>query len=51
MEIRFQRSPHEAARMNGDELSASFLAPDLMLDDQLQLAYSHYDPNVNNMKM
>ena len=43
MEIRFQNSPAETARMNSEELRKNFLLQQLMVDDDIKLVYSHYD--------
>jgi len=43
MEIRFQNSPSEVAMMDTDELRTNFIAEELMLDDQVNFLYSHYD--------
>lgn len=43
MEIRFQNSPKETSEMNTAGLRENFLVQNLMLEDKLQLVYSHYD--------
>ena len=43
MEIRFQNSPAETARMNSEELRKNFLLQQLMIDDEVKFVYSHYD--------
>ena len=43
MEVRFQNSPAETGRMNSNELRENFLVEGLMIDDKIQLVYSHYD--------
>jgi 4-deoxy-L-threo-5-hexosulose-uronate ketol-isomerase len=43
MEIRFQNSPKETAAMSTQELRSNFLCEDLMIDNAVQLVYSHYD--------
>lgn len=43
MEIRFQNSPKETSRMNTAELRENFLIENLMVDNQINLVYSHYD--------
>lgn len=43
MEIRFQNSPKETAKMNTEELRENFLIGNLMQDDNIRLIYSHYD--------
>jgi 4-deoxy-L-threo-5-hexosulose-uronate ketol-isomerase len=43
MEIRFQNSPVETARMNSEELRKNFLLQQLMIDDEVKFVYSHYD--------
>ena len=43
MQIRFQHSPAETARMNTEELRAHFLVKSLMMPDEWRLTYSHYD--------
>jgi 4-deoxy-L-threo-5-hexosulose-uronate ketol-isomerase len=43
MEIRFQNSPKETSGMTTEELRKNFLCEDLMIDNAIQLVYSHYD--------
>jgi 4-deoxy-L-threo-5-hexosulose-uronate ketol-isomerase len=43
MQIRFTNSPTETKQMTTEQLRASFLVQELMLDDKIQLVYSHYD--------
>jgi 4-deoxy-L-threo-5-hexosulose-uronate ketol-isomerase len=43
MEIRFQNSPKETASMSTEELRKNFLCHDLMVENAVQLVYSHYD--------
>lgn len=43
MEVRFQNSPLETSKMNTQELRSNFLIEKLMVDDTVQLVYSHYD--------
>lgn len=43
MEIRFEHSPQEVARMNTAELRNAFLAENLMENDEVRYMYSHYD--------
>ena len=43
MEIRFQNSPVETARMGTKELRDNFLLENIMQPDKLNLLYSHYD--------
>ena len=43
MEIRFQNSPTETASMGTDEIRKNFLCESLMMDDEVNLVYSHYD--------
>lgn len=43
MQIRFQNSPGETARMNTTELRENFLVQQLMQPGTIQLLYSHYD--------
>ena len=43
MEVRFQNSPKETAAMTTQELRRNFLCEDLMIDNAVQLIYSHYD--------
>src|SRR5688500_20171544 len=43
MEIRFTNSPKETWQMNTQQLRESFLIRDLMLNDKINLIYSHYD--------
>jgi len=43
MEIRFQNSPEETKQMDTEQLRKNFLVQNLMLDDTVQLVYSHYD--------
>ena len=43
MEIRFQHSPKETRGMDTGEIREHFLVQDLMKDDAINLAYTHYD--------
>lgn len=43
MEIRFQNSPAETAKMNTQQLRDNFLVQNLFQEDKLSLVYSHYD--------
>jgi 4-deoxy-L-threo-5-hexosulose-uronate ketol-isomerase len=43
MEIRFQNSPKEVRGMCTEELRSNFLVQQLMVDDKINLVYSHYD--------
>lgn len=43
MEIRFQQSPKETKGMDTEQLRENFLVQNLMVDDAIQLVYSHYD--------
>lgn len=43
MQIRFQNSPLETSKMSTAELRSHFLIQDLMIQDQINLVYSHYD--------
>ena len=43
MEVRFEHSPREVSRMNTAELREAFLTDSLMLDDVIQMMYTHYD--------
>lgn len=43
MEIRFQNSFNEVKQMSTEELRKNFLIEQLMVNDELQLIYSHYD--------
>ena len=43
MEIRFQNSPGETAGMATDALRQNFLVQGLMMDNKVNLVYSHYD--------
>lgn len=43
MEIRFQHSPEETARMGTKDLRKHFLIENLLRPDELTLVYSHYD--------
>lgn len=43
MEIRFQHSPEETARLSTDQLRRHFLVEGLMEVDRLTWVYSHYD--------
>ena len=43
MQIRFQNSPVETSKMNTSELRSNFLIQDLMIQDQINLVYTHYD--------
>jgi 4-deoxy-L-threo-5-hexosulose-uronate ketol-isomerase len=43
MEIRFQHSPEETARMGTKDLRKHFLIENLLRPDELTMVYSHYD--------
>ena len=43
MQIRFQNSPKETAKMNTHELRDNFLIENLMQPGKIELVYSHYD--------
>src|SRR5688572_16660139 len=43
MNIRFHNSPAETKGMTTEQLRENFLVGDLMVNDQLNLVYSHYD--------
>src|ERR1044071_9971118 len=43
MQVRFHNSPKETSQMNTQQLRHNFLVEDLMVDDQIQLVYTHYD--------
>jgi len=43
MDIRFEHSAAETAKMTTGALRAAFLTGCLMVDDEIQLCYSHYD--------
>lgn len=43
MEIRFQNSPKETAKMSTSELRENFLVQELMVPGKTKLVYSHYD--------
>ncbi len=43
MQIRFQNSPAETATMNTQQLRDNFLIQSLMVNDKINLVYSHYD--------
>lgn len=43
MNIRFAISPTEAKQFDTDKLRENFLVSSLMLDDTIQLVYTHYD--------
>ncbi|MDB5231819.1 MAG: 5-dehydro-4-deoxy-D-glucuronate isomerase [Chitinophagaceae bacterium] len=43
MEVRFQNSPHETRQMTTEQLRSNFLVQELMVDDKVNLVYSHYD--------
>lgn len=43
MQIRFHNSPAEVSRMNAEELRSNFLVQNIMVADQLNFTYSHYD--------
>jgi 4-deoxy-L-threo-5-hexosulose-uronate ketol-isomerase len=43
MEVRFESSPNEVARMQTAELRSHFLIEKLMVDDKITMIYSHYD--------
>jgi 4-deoxy-L-threo-5-hexosulose-uronate ketol-isomerase len=43
VQIRFQNSPTETSRMTTQELRSHFLVDELIINDKVQLVYSHYD--------
>jgi len=43
MQVRFTNSPAETAGMNTQQLRGNFLVDNLMVNDQLNMVYSHYD--------
>ena len=43
MDVRLESSPREVKGMNSEELRQSFLVEDLMVEDRVQLVYTHYD--------
>lgn len=43
MEVRFESSRKETARMNTAELRSNFLVENLMEDNRIKLFYTHYD--------
>jgi 4-deoxy-L-threo-5-hexosulose-uronate ketol-isomerase len=43
MEIRYQHSPREVAKMDSKNLRASFLIENVFEQNQVRLVYSHYD--------
>ena len=43
MQIRFHNSPAEVSRMNAEELRSNFLVQNIMVKDEINLVYSHYD--------
>ena len=43
MDIRFAISPAETQKLTTDELRSHFLIEQLMVDDTIQLVYTHYD--------
>lgn len=43
MKIKFEHSPKEVSRMNTAELREAFLAPEIVVDGQINSLYSHYD--------
>ncbi len=43
MQVRFQNSPAETATMNTQQLRNNFLIQNLMVNDKVNLVYSHYD--------
>lgn len=43
MEIRFHNSPAEVSRMNAEELRSNFLIQKMMVQDEINFVYSHYD--------
>lgn len=43
MNVRYQNSPKETAAMNTADLRENFLIEELMVDDKVELVYSHYD--------
>ncbi len=43
MQIRFHNSPAEVSRMNAEELRNNFLVQNIMVKDEINFVYSHYD--------
>lgn len=43
MQIRFHNSPAEVSRMNAEELRSNFLIQKMMVPDEINFVYSHYD--------
>ena len=43
MEVRFANSPAETGGMNTQQLRDNFLIDNLMMNDQVNMVYSHYD--------
>jgi 4-deoxy-L-threo-5-hexosulose-uronate ketol-isomerase len=43
MEIRFQNSPKETKGMSTEEIREQFLFSDMIVDNKVQLLYTHYD--------
>ena len=43
MQIRFTNSPKETSHMNTQQLRENFLIQELMMNDKINLLYSHYD--------
>jgi 4-deoxy-L-threo-5-hexosulose-uronate ketol-isomerase len=43
MQIRLHNSPAEVSRMNAEELRSNFLVQKIMVNDQINFVYSHYD--------
>jgi len=43
MQVRFTNSPAETAGMNTQELRSNFLVDNLMVNDEPNMVYSHYD--------
>ena len=43
IQIRFHNSPAETSRMNAEELRSNFLVQNIMVNDEINFVYSHYD--------
>lgn len=43
MKVRFENSPRETSGMNTDSLRSNFLLEEIVVNDEINLVYSHYD--------
>ena len=46
MEVRFGHSPKEVSRMNTEEMRDAFLVQNSMVEDEVNVTYSHYDRTI-----